>query len=165
MDTAATRRLRASQARRRARRAHRADYAIGLALAIIAHGRPYRLGWSDEGTPDSGPRGGIEVGYRWGQLRLVRSRSGGAVVARRDPRRDWTVAHHALTPWGDRRTALATMVDDHLDRLARHADRDLAPFADDHMARRRREARARADHRPRLTWGPAYDDSQPWCDA
>lgn len=41
---------------------------VRIARAVVENGRPIKVGWYDEGTPESGPRGGAFYGYRWGEL-------------------------------------------------------------------------------------------------
>lgn len=41
-----------------------------IAGRIMAEGKPFASGWSDEGDGESGPSGGAIYGIRWGQLYL-----------------------------------------------------------------------------------------------
>jgi hypothetical protein len=47
-----------------------------IARAIIANGRPIAVGWYDDGDAESGPRGGVWHGYRWGQLHVSLAANG-----------------------------------------------------------------------------------------
>jgi hypothetical protein len=47
-----------------------------LANQVIARGKPVKVGWCSEGTPDSGPSGGTLVGYKLGRVAVLLTRNG-----------------------------------------------------------------------------------------
>lgn len=49
-----------------------------IAQAIIANGKPISVGWYDDGDVESGPRGGVWHGFRWGQLTVTLATNGGS---------------------------------------------------------------------------------------
>lgn len=50
------------------------------AKLIVLTGKPYTAGWSDEGTPESGPYGGTTYGFRLGRLHVYLSRNGSVIL-------------------------------------------------------------------------------------